>query len=39
MEHFTRDDLASLTPEAEKISGISYIMDMDKEEAAEILNG
>jgi glutamate synthase domain-containing protein 2 len=39
MEHFTRDDLAALTPEAAHISGITHIMDLDKEEVAEILNG
>ena len=35
----TRDDLASLTPEAAGISGIQYVMDVDKEEAQAILNG
>nr|MBC8491171.1 FMN-binding glutamate synthase family protein [Candidatus Neomarinimicrobiota bacterium] len=37
--HITRDDLASLTPEAAKISGLNHIMDVDKEESEKILNG
>jgi glutamate synthase domain-containing protein 2 len=37
LEHLSRDDLASLTPAAAEISGISYIMDLDKEEAQQIL--
>ncbi len=37
LEYITRDDIAALTPEAAKISGIRYIMDVDKEEAEEIL--
>ena len=39
LEHISRDDLASLTPEASEISGIKYVMDLDKEEADKILNG
>ncbi len=39
LEHITRDDLAALTPEAAALSGITYIKDVDKKEAAEILNG
>jgi glutamate synthase domain-containing protein 2 len=38
LEHMTRDDLASLTPEAAKISGIPYVMDLDKAQAEEILS-
>ena len=38
LEHITRGDLAALTPEAARISGIDYIMDLDKEEAMSILN-
>jgi hypothetical protein len=34
-----REDLAALTHEAADISGISFIMDVDKAEAAAILNG
>jgi glutamate synthase domain-containing protein 2 len=37
LEHISRDDIASLTPEAAKISGIPYVMDVDKEEVDEIL--
>ncbi len=39
LNHVSRDDLASLTPEAARISGIKYIMEVDKEEAQKILNG
>ena len=35
--HLTRDDIAALTPEAAKISGIRYIMDVDREVVEEIL--
>jgi glutamate synthase domain-containing protein 2 len=38
LEHITRDDIAALTHEANKISGIQYIMECDKEEAEKILN-
>lgn len=38
LQHITRDDIASLTKEVEKISGIPYVMDADKEEAEKILN-
>jgi len=38
LEHIHRDDLASLTPEASRISGIKYIMDVDKEEALAIID-
>ncbi|MFC1853841.1 FMN-binding glutamate synthase family protein [candidate division CSSED10-310 bacterium] len=38
LEHITRDDLASLTPEAAEISGIQYIMDADQEEVEEMFS-
>jgi glutamate synthase domain-containing protein 2 len=38
LEHITRDDIASLTHEAEEITGIPFIMDQDKEEAQKILD-
>jgi len=38
MNHITRGDIAALTPEAAKISGIDYIMDLDRGEAMSILN-
>lgn len=37
--HLTRDDIAALTPEAARLSGIQYIMDVDKEVVEEILGG
>jgi len=37
LEHVSRDDIASLTHEAEEISGIKYITELDKEEVDEIL--
>ena len=37
-QHISRDDLAALTPEAAQVSGIRYILDVDKEEAEKILN-
>ncbi len=36
-EHISRDDIAALTHEAAEISGIQYIMDVDKEEVEQIL--
>ncbi len=39
LEYITRDDIAALTREAAEISGIQYVMDVDKKEAEEILNG
>ncbi|MFC1493049.1 FMN-binding glutamate synthase family protein [candidate division KSB1 bacterium] len=39
LEHITRDDIAAITPEAADISGIQYVMEVDKEEAMNILNG
>ena len=38
LEHITRDDIAAITPESAQISGIQYIMDVDKEEAWNIIN-
>lgn len=37
LEHMSRDDIAAMTREAADISGISYTMDVDKEEVEEIL--
>jgi hypothetical protein len=39
LEYISRDDLAALTPEASKISGIPWVMDLDEAEVEEILNG
>jgi glutamate synthase domain-containing protein 2 len=39
LEYISRDDLASLTPEAASISGIPYIMDVDRDRVEEILKG
>jgi glutamate synthase domain-containing protein 2 len=39
LEYISRDDLATLTPEASKISGIPWVMDLDEAEVEEILNG
>jgi glutamate synthase domain-containing protein 2 len=38
IDHISREDIATLTPEAAKISGIPYVMDYEKEEAEKILN-
>ncbi|MCM8901551.1 FMN-binding glutamate synthase family protein [Caldicoprobacter algeriensis] len=37
VKYITRDDIAALTPEAAKITGIKYIMDVDAEEVDKIL--
>jgi glutamate synthase domain-containing protein 2 len=37
LEHMTRDDLTALTQEASNISGIDYVMDLDKKEVDSIL--
>ncbi len=37
LEHISRDDLAALTPEASKISGIPMVSDLDREEVEKIL--
>jgi len=39
LEHITRDDICALTPDAARVSGIQYVMDVDKEESDRILNG
>jgi glutamate synthase domain-containing protein 2 len=38
LQYITRDDIASLTREAAEISGIRYLMDVDKEQVEKILN-
>jgi len=38
LEHITRDDIAALTKEAAEVSGIQYIMDVDKKEVDQILS-
>ena len=37
VQHLTRNDIASLTTEAARISGIQYIMDADRNEVEKIL--
>jgi hypothetical protein len=37
LSYLCRDDLCALTREASEVSGISYVMDTDREEAAKIL--
>ena len=37
LEHITRNDIAALTKETAEISGIQYIMDVDKKEVKQIL--
>ena len=37
INHITRDDVAALTREASEVSGIQYVMDVDKKEVDEIL--
>ncbi|MGA2587925.1 MAG: FMN-binding glutamate synthase family protein [Candidatus Aminicenantales bacterium] len=39
LNYITRDDIASLTKEAADISGIPYVLDVDKDEVAKILKG
>ena len=39
LQHITRDDLCALTREAAEVSGISYVMETDREEAKRILGG
>jgi len=39
LEHVSRDDLSCLTPEAAAVTGIPYIMDLDAESIARILDG
>jgi glutamate synthase domain-containing protein 2 len=38
LTHITRDDLFALTHEAADLTGIKYVMDVDKEEVDKILN-
>jgi len=38
MEHIARDDMAALTPEAAKVSGIQYVMDVDQGKVERILS-
>ncbi len=38
LEYITRDDIAALTKESADVSGIPYVMDVDKEEAEKILD-
>jgi len=37
LEHLSREDIAALTPEAARVSGIQYVMDVDKDEVQNIL--
>ena len=39
LEHIERDDITALTKDAANISGIPYVMDVDKEEVEQILDG
>ncbi len=39
LEHLSRDDIAALTREAEEISGIRFIMDVDQGKVEPILGG
>ncbi|MFC1729614.1 FMN-binding glutamate synthase family protein [candidate division KSB1 bacterium] len=39
LKYIAREDIAALTTEAARISGIQYVTDVDKEEALQILNG
>jgi len=39
LKYISRDDIFTLTREASEISGISYVMDADKEEINKILEG
>jgi len=38
LSYITRDDIAALTPEAARISGLPTVTEMDKEEVEKILN-
>ena len=37
LEHITRNDIAALTPEAAKVSGIPLVSDLDAKEVDKIL--
>ena len=39
LKYITRDDIVALTREASEVTGISYVMDADKEEMDKILGG
>jgi glutamate synthase domain-containing protein 2 len=39
LSYITRNDIAALTKDAASISGISYVLDVDKDEVARILKG
>jgi glutamate synthase domain-containing protein 2 len=39
LKYITRDDMASLTPEGTRVTGLPYIMDVDKKEADAMLFG
>ena len=39
LKYISRDDIASLTREAAEASGITYIMEVDKEEAWKVIQG
>ncbi len=39
LEYLTRNDIACLTRDAAEVTGIKYIMDIDAEEAEQILMG
>ncbi|HOO37530.1 MAG TPA: FMN-binding glutamate synthase family protein [Deltaproteobacteria bacterium] len=38
LDNLSRDDIAALTPDAARVSGIRYIMDVDRDEAMSILD-
>jgi hypothetical protein len=38
LEYISRDDISALTVEAAEVSGIPYVMEVDKEEVDRILN-
>jgi hypothetical protein len=37
LEHITRNDIAALTPDASRVSGIPLVSDIDAEEVIKIL--
>jgi hypothetical protein len=39
LHYISRDDIAAITKDAANISGIPYILDVDKDEVAKILKG
>jgi glutamate synthase domain-containing protein 2 len=38
LKHISRDDIAALTRDAAEVSGIQYIMDLDRQRAEKLLN-